>query len=124
LAAFAAREYDAFMAHWAKCMAEKTNILKTIVFGGKVAGNIVFWRAAGDGHVGYWLGKEYWGKGIATLALAMFLEQVKLRPLYAHVAKTNGASIRVLQKCGFLVSGEDTFGIDGEVQSEFVMKVE
>ena len=36
----------------------------------------------------------------------MFLTQVTMRPLYAHVAKQHGASIRVLQTCGFTRIGE------------------
>ena len=54
-------------------------------------------------------GKEYWGKGIATKTHAEFLAYVKIRPLYAHVAKHNIGSFRMLQKCGFKVSGEDKF---------------
>jgi RimJ/RimL family protein N-acetyltransferase len=125
MAAFPARAYDEFMAHWAKSMVEETVILKTIVFGGKVAGNIVSWEQSGERKVGYWLGKEYWGKGIASAALAQFLGHVKARPLSAHVAKSNAASIRVLQKCGFTISGEATFsGINGEPGSEFIMTLE
>jgi RimJ/RimL family protein N-acetyltransferase len=121
-AAFPARAHDEFMAHWAKCMAEERNILKTVIFHGKVAGNIVGWEEAGVLHVGYWLGREYWGKGIASAALSLFLEQVKMRPLYAHVAKQNTASLRVLQKCGFTISGKDTFrGVDGERGEEFIL---
>jgi RimJ/RimL family protein N-acetyltransferase len=59
--------------------------------------------------VGYWLGREFWGKGIATRALEEFLQEIKTRPLYAHVAKHNIGSRRVLEKCGFAVSGEDRF---------------
>jgi RimJ/RimL family protein N-acetyltransferase len=124
-AAFPARAYDEFMAHWAKSMAEETTILKTIIFHGRVAGNIVYWEQSGERQLGYWLGKEYWGKGIASAALAQFLGHLKARPLYAHVAKRNAASIRVLQKCGFTISGEATFrGIDGEPGSEFIMTLE
>ncbi len=57
--------------------------------------------------MGYWLGREYWGKGIATRALSLFLDQVTARPLYAYVAKHNLASIRVLQKCGFTITSEE-----------------
>jgi RimJ/RimL family protein N-acetyltransferase len=63
----------------------------------------------GEREVGYWIGKEYWGRGIATRALEEFLKQIETRPLYAHVAKHNTASRRVLEKCGFHVSGEDKF---------------
>ena len=54
----------------------------------------------------YWLGREFWGKGIASRALRVFLREVQVRPLYARVAKDNVASLRVLQKCGFEIRGE------------------
>ena len=104
LAAFPSRDRDAFMAHWAKIMNHETNktgILKTILADGTVAGNVVYWEAAGEPNIGYWLGRTHWGKGIASAALAQFLTQIETRPVYAHVATHNFASIRVLQKCGF-----------------------
>jgi RimJ/RimL family protein N-acetyltransferase len=107
MAAFPARDRDAFMAHWAKVMADDNNILQTILYGDQVAGNIVSWEHDGEREVGYWLGREFWGKGIATRALSLFLEQVTSRPLYAHVVKHNLASIRVLEKCGFTLTDED-----------------
>ena len=110
MAAFPARDREAFMAHWAKILADESNILKTILYGDQVAGNIVSWEQPDEGseqEVGYWLGREYWGKGIATRALSLFLEQVTARPLYAYVAKHNLASIRVLEKCGFTITSEE-----------------
>ena len=104
MAAFPARDQEAFMAHWTKILADESNLLKTILCDGQVAGNIVSWEQPDEGseqEVGYWLGRAFWGKGIATRALAAFLEHVTTRPLYAHVAKHNIASIRVLEKCGF-----------------------
>jgi RimJ/RimL family protein N-acetyltransferase len=84
------------------------NVFKqTILFDGQVAGNIVSWEGSDQRQIGYWLGKPYWGRGIATRALAQFLDQVRARPLYAHVARHNIASLRVLQKCGFTLCGED-----------------
>lgn len=109
MAAFPSRTRESFMAHWTKIMAEDSVLLKTILFNGIVAGNMVCFEQLGEREVGYWLGREYWGKGIATLALEQFLKQIKTRPLYAHVAKQNVASRRVLEKCGFKVSGEDRF---------------
>jgi RimJ/RimL family protein N-acetyltransferase len=116
MAAFPSRDREAFMAHWTKIMADESNILKTIVFDGQVAGNIVSWENSGEWEVGYWVGKEYWGKGIATKALALFLDLVKTRPLYAHVAMHNIASRRVLEKCGFKVIGEEP--------EEFILKLQ
>ena len=115
MAAFPSRDREAFMAHWTKIMAGESNILKTIVFDGQVAGNIVGWESSGEWEVGYWIGKEYWGKGIATQALLLFLGLVKTRPLYAHVVKHNVASRRVLEKCGFKVIRKEP--------EEFILKL-
>ena len=122
MAAFPSRTHDEFMAHWAKVLAETSNIVKTIIFRGAVAGNIGSWRVADERYVGYWLGKEFWGKGIASAALAQFLGLVRERPLHARVVKHNVASIRVLHKCGSTIFGEDSFrGPDGELEVEFIM---
>ena len=114
MAAFPARDLDAFMVHWQKIMADDKVINRTIDFGGQVAGNIVCWEQSGEWKVGYWLGKEFWGQGIASAALRLFLPLVQVRPLHASVASHNQASIRVLQKCGFVMTGADRFlGPDG-----------
>ncbi len=115
MAAFPSRDRESFMAHWAKIMADDSNILKTILFDGQVAGNIVSWESSGEWEVGYWIGKEFWGKGIATKALLLFLSLVKTRPLHAHVAKHNVASRRVLEKCGFKLTREEL--------EEFILKL-
>ncbi len=59
MAAFPSRDRETFMTHWAKIRRGDTNILKTILFDGQVAGNIVSWQQADEREVGYWLGKEY-----------------------------------------------------------------
>ena len=125
MAAFPARDREAFMAHWAKILADETIIKKTILVDGQVAGNIVSWEQLGEREVGYWIGKHYWGKGVATKALAAFLGHVTARPLYAHVAKHNIASVRVLQKCGFTIVGEDkaVSNIPGEEVEEVILKL-
>jgi RimJ/RimL family protein N-acetyltransferase len=107
MAAFPSRDRDAFMAHWAKILADPTLAKQTILVDGRVAGNIGSWEQSGEREVGYWLGRNYWGQGVATKALALFLDQVTARPLYAHVAKHNVGSRRVLEKCGFLICGEE-----------------
>ena len=109
MASFPSRSRDGFMAHWKKTMADDSVLIKTILYNGAVAGNIVCFTQLGEREVGYWLGKEFWGKGIATRALEEFLRQIETRPLYAHVAKHNIASRRVLENCGFVVSGEERF---------------
>ena len=110
MAAFIARDptnQEAFMAHWHRILANKTVILQTILFHGQVAGSVSSYEEEGRQEVSYWLGKEYWGKGIATWALKEFLAQKNpIRPIYARVAKDHLASRRVLEKCGFKVIGE------------------
>ncbi len=108
MAAFRAREREPFMAHWKKIMADDTVRLRTIVYQGRIAGNVVSFEQSGEREVGYWLGREFWGKGIATGALRLFIEGETVRPLYAYVAKPNIASQRVLEKCGFLLLLEDS----------------
>jgi len=124
MAAFPSRDREAFMAHWTKSMADKTASLQTIISNGSVAGNIVCWQQSDERLVGYWLGREYWGKGVATAALSLFLAHVTIRPLVARVAKHNIASVRVLQKCGFTISGGDTFSSpDGGYGEEYILMI-
>jgi RimJ/RimL family protein N-acetyltransferase len=123
MAAFPSREMDAFMAHWDKIMIDDSVLIKTVLFNGNVAGNIVCFEQLREREVGYWLGKEYWGKGIASQALTQFLGFIQTRPLYAHVAKHNIASRKVLEKCGFKVAAEDKFfsKIFGENVEEYIL---
>ena len=112
MAAFPSRGRDAFMAHWAKIMANENVINKTILFNGQVAGNIASFEMEGEREIGYWIGREFWGLGIASESLKQFLGQEVRRPLFAHVAKHNVASRRVLEKCGFVVIREDKWKPD------------
>jgi RimJ/RimL family protein N-acetyltransferase len=101
MAAFPSREREAFTAHWTRIRGDATVVTRTIVAGEEVAGSVVSWREGHERLVGYWLGREHWGKGIATAALRAFLQVVEARPLHARVARHNAGSIRVLEKCGF-----------------------
>ncbi len=108
MAAFPARDHDAFIAHWAKILGDETVVAMAVVVDRCVAGNIGCWTQDGQRLVGYWIGKEYWGKGVATQMLFLFLRLVTDRPLHAYVAIHNVASIRVLEKCGFSLCAEAT----------------
>jgi RimJ/RimL family protein N-acetyltransferase len=101
MAAFPARDRDRFDAHWAKILMDDTVVARTILADGVVAGGITSWPAEGGRLVGYWIGREHWGRAVATRALDHFAHEMPDRPLYAHVAAHNIGSIRVLQKCGF-----------------------
>lgn len=101
MAAFPARGREAFVAHWVTIRADKRVVTATILVDGRVAGNLVSWDQEGHHEIGYWLGRRFWGGGIATAALALFVDQVRARPLRAYVATHNRGSMRVLEKCGF-----------------------
>jgi len=110
MAAFTSQNpYDrpAFDAHWAKILADPKIVIRTILTGEKIAGYVLHHSWFGDPEVSYWLGREFWGQGIATAGLTQFVRQQALRPLFGRVAKDNIASRRVLEKCGFVYFGED-----------------
>jgi RimJ/RimL family protein N-acetyltransferase len=126
MAAFTSKDptdRDAFMAHWARIRADETIINRTVLYNGQVAGSVASFEDDGRLEVTYWLGREFWGKGIATRALAALLEYQTTRPIYARAAKDNAASLRVLQKCGFVITGEDKgyANARGEVIEEYLL---
>jgi RimJ/RimL family protein N-acetyltransferase len=96
------RARPAFDVHWARIRGDRHVVIRAIEVDGEVAGHVLSWkRDDGVRLVGYWLGREFWGRGIASEALAAFLEVVRERPLQATVAHGNPASMRVLEKSGF-----------------------
>ncbi len=127
MAAFTAKnpaDRDAFRAHWSRILSDQSIAIQSILVDGRVAGHVLSYGEAGKTEVSYWIGREYWGKGIATRALVAFLDQVRVRPVHARVAKDNSASLRVLQKCGFMVTGEDRgfSNARGEEVEEFILE--
>ena len=109
MAAFTAKDPTdrvAYDAHMEKVLADKGITIRTILYDGQVAGSVLCHSWDGEPELSYWLGKEFWGKGIATQAPALFLQVLATRPLIARVARDNIASIRVLEKNGFELSGE------------------
>jgi len=111
MAAFTTRDptdKEAFAAHWNRILNDDTVLVKTIVFDGHVVGSVATFvdKEFGKPEVTYWIGKEYWGMGLATYALTRFLRDVTVRPIYGRAAKDNVASIRVLEKCGFRMFGQ------------------
>jgi RimJ/RimL family protein N-acetyltransferase len=107
MALMPAREREAFDAHWRRILADDSLIARTIEADGEVAGNAVSWQLDGRQVVGYWLGREFWGRGLATAALAELVQELEPRPLHAWVARSNLGSIRVLEKCGFVRVAEE-----------------
>ena len=97
------RDAHSFDAHWAGILEDVTVTARAILADEVVVGCISSFLADGQCSVGYWIAKEHWGRGIATRALALLLQEVKTRPLYARVASHNMGSIRVLTRNGFTI---------------------
>src|SRR5881628_3478475 len=109
MAAFTARDpadRDAFAAHWKRILGDDTVVVKTVLFEGDVVGSVATFvdKEFGKPEITYWIGKEYWGMGLATQALSKLLRDIRVRPIYGRAAKDNVASIRVMEKCGFTIS--------------------
>jgi RimJ/RimL family protein N-acetyltransferase len=125
MAAFPSRDREEFEAHWTRILTDPSVVARAILLKDRLAGFVAIFGEPEERQVGYWIGREFWGKGIATRALAALLEEAPERPLFAHVAKHNVGSIRVLERCGFAVVGEDaaTPGPDGEVVEDWILKL-
>ncbi len=101
------RERDGFIAHWRSLRESPEVTPRVIVADDAVVGQIASFPRDGRREVGYWLGRPYWGRGIASAALAAFLRSEDTGTLHARVAKDHTASLRVLEKNGFTICGED-----------------
>ena len=95
------RSKEEFDSHWEKSLTDPKVVVRAIVAGGSLAGCIACFKSEDKHYIGYWIGKQFWGKGIATAALNLLVAEFDIRPLQSRVAVTNVASIRVLEKCNF-----------------------
>ncbi len=90
-----------------------------------ILGTISCFQREGQDMVGYWIDRAHWGRGIASQALALFIQEITRRPLHAHVASGNAPSMRVLTKCGFrqtgTFAGEETDRFTAREVTAFVL---
>ncbi|MFI7121042.1 GNAT family N-acetyltransferase [Amycolatopsis sp. NPDC049868] len=110
MAAFIARDpndREAFDLHMAKLRTSPDLILRAVTGDGRFLGTIGRFFVEGDAEITYWIDRAVWGRGVASGALALFLEMVEDRPLYARAASDNLGSLRVLQKEGFCAIGTE-----------------
>ena len=99
---------ETLAARWRDIFANPDNTVYAIVWNGELVGSAgTFWRE-GDRELTYWIERQWWGRGIATSAVAEVIAAEPARPLFARVAADNAASVRVLEKTGFVRIGEDT----------------
>ncbi len=113
---FAPRPREAFLRHWReRVLGDPDCLVRTVVADGEAAGHVVSWTEGERRFVGYWLGRPYWGRGVGTRALGLFLELDRVRPLYADPFAGNAASVRLLEKHGFERAGTVRHGEDEHV---------
>lgn len=96
-----------FVAWWDRIRARPAVTARAIVADGALAGSVLCWPADDGLEVSYWLGRAFWGRGLATAGLRALLAEVDGRPVFARAASDNHGSIRVLQKCGFVEIGRE-----------------
>lgn len=111
-AAVASRDREEHTQHLQKIMADPEVLIRVIDVDGVVAGHVLSFPREGVREVGYWLGRPYWGRGLASAALAEFLTIDRHRPLHGVVAEHNTASRRVLERNGFVLVGREEPGPD------------
>ena len=118
------KDKAAFDAHWGKILNSPQNTNRTIMAGERIAGYIACYPHEGHLEVTYWLGREFWGKGLATEALKEMLGLIVDRPIFGRAATDNIGSIRVLQKCGFEIVGTDKGFANGrgEETEEYILR--
>ncbi|MFI5845516.1 GNAT family N-acetyltransferase [Catenuloplanes sp. NPDC051500] len=120
LANFPSRDRETFMNHWTtRVLGDPANLLRAVSVDGATAGNIVAWWEEDRRFIGYWFGRAWWGRGIGTAALALFLAEERTRPLYADPFEGNAGSVRLLEKTGFRRDGVITHG--GKTHLLFVL---
>ena len=85
----------------------------------------------GEPTVGYWIGRPYWGQGICTEALGLLIGYVRrhtaLSSLVSGHFVDNPASGRMMEKCGFVPTGELCFAprlTGGEGRPIRVLRIE
>lgn len=97
-----------FDAHWARVRQDPAVVVRTVAGeSDEAVGHVAVFGPPEEREVTYWIGREHWGRGVATAALRQLLDAVPERPLHARTAADNGGSIRVLEKCGFVVTGHE-----------------
>jgi len=115
MAAFPARDEPTFREHLGRVITNPDVIARAIVDGDVVVGQIGSWDQDGKRDVGYWVGREHWGKGYATAALRELVTIDPVRPMWAEIAEHNIGSQRVVEHCGFR--------LDHTVQEDVLVRI-
>ncbi|GJQ28803.1 MAG: N-acetyltransferase GCN5 [Phycisphaerae bacterium] len=120
------RTRDAYFAVWDTILTDPAVIPRSILADGLLVGSINQFRMENANAVGYWIDRAWWGRGVASRALALFLAEVPTRPLHATVALDNAASRRILEKHGFALThtyeGQETDRYTARTVAAYVLR--
>jgi [ribosomal protein S5]-alanine N-acetyltransferase len=97
----------AYINKYTKLLADPTVNNQTIILNDTIVGSIAKFVMNGDAELTYWIDRQFWGQGIATQALTLFLAIETNRPIFGRVAFDNFGSQKVLEKCHFVKVGAD-----------------
>lgn len=114
---------DVFDARWRRVLADPAVTVLTVSVEGQPVGQVLHFAAEGRREVSYWIAREHWGRGYATQALRLLLDELTERPAYARAAQDNAGSLAVLRRNGFDVIGVDAGWAAGrgEVVAEYLL---
>lgn len=106
------RDWPTFRARWAEILADGDGSVtgvtpRVILADGEIVGAVNIAPHEGQDAIGYWIGREHWGRGIATRAVGLLLREFTRRPVVATAAARNLPSISVLEKNGFVILSRD-----------------
>ncbi len=96
------RSWEAFAERWEEVLIDPRVTARAIVVGAEILGAINVIPDDFGTWLGYWIEREHWGRGVASTAVRLMLEEVSQRPIFARVATHNPASLRVLTRNGFV----------------------
>ena len=120
MAAFTPENPDdrhAFDAHMARVRSSPDITHRAVVCDGRLAGSIASFPADGQAEVTYWIDRELWGQGIATRALALLLDLVPARPVYARAASDNAAHCAFCKNAASRQSGPRSRSLRGGIRT-------
>ena len=110
MAAFTAKDPDdrqAFDRHMSTVRSSADITERAVTRDGHLVGSISSFVVEDRTEITYWIDRAVWGHGVASEALALFLDIVVVRPLHARAASDNVGSLSVLRKAGFRITGTE-----------------
>lgn len=114
---------ELFETRWRRVLSDQGVGVRTVLLDGVAIGQVLTFEAEGMKEISYWIAREHWGRGYASEAVRLLLEEFTARPVYGRAARDNLGSLAVLRHNGFVVTGEDV-GLAagrGEMVAEYVL---